>query len=248
MNLSLIDTILWGTGFAANSVLLFVLLYCGRAKILPWFTAWIGFQVLYTVALYGGYRWGTRALYSDIYWSGAVVDFLLQVSLVVEIAHIVLQSTGEWAEGARSKFFGIGLAGALFAGGMAWWIAPAAPSSLDAWEVRGNLFTTMLICCSFTGIMSVSQRLGLVWRGYVMRLGFGLIAWSFVAFATDTLHSYWGAEKHFVTLEHMREWVYLFAILYWAVAFWLPERQPEEFSPELINNLLDLQTRARLNK
>lgn len=244
MHFSLTDTILWGAGFIANSVLLCVLLFRRRSKILPWFTAWIAFQVLYTVVLYCGFRWGPRHLYADLYWSGATIDFLLQVGLVVEVAHIVLQTSGEWAEGAKVRFYGIGLAGAVFAGSIAWWIAPAAPSSLDAWEVRGNLFTTMLICCSFTGIMSASQRLGLVWRGYVMRLGNGLIAWSFVAFATDTLHSYWGTETHFRTLDHIRQWVYLGAVLYWSVAFWLPEAASKEFSPRMHGDLIDLQARV----
>ncbi len=241
MHLSLMDTVLWGTGFVANSVLLLVLIRCRRWRLIPWFTAWIGYQVLATVMLYGGLRWGSREVYAGLYWSGALIDFVLQIALVIEVARIVLRVHGEWAEGARARFYGAGAAGALFAGLMAWWIAPTTPGSMDMWERRGTLFSTMLICCTFTGVMLASQGLGLVWRGHVMRLGYGLIAWSFAAFAIDTLHSYWGDVTYFTALEHTRQWVYVGAVMYWAVTLWLPERPPREISPAMGADLIQIQ-------
>lgn len=244
MNLSLMDTVLWGTGFLGNSVLTCVLLRRARWRILPWFTTWIAYQVLDTIALYLGFRWGSHAVYAGLYWTGALIDFVLQLALVLEVAHIVLQIHGEWAEGARARFYGIGVAGAVFAGMMAWWIAPSTPASLDTWETRGTLFSTMLICCSFTGIMLASQGLGLVWRGHVMRLGYGLIAWSFAAFATDTMHIYWGNAQYFKLLEHTRQWIYVTAVAYWVVAFWLPEREAQQISPAMAADLIQLQALA----
>ncbi len=235
---------LWGTGFVANFVLALVLFRRRRWEVLPWFTAWISYQVLATLALYSGMRWGSHRVYASLYWAGALIDFVLQIALVIELAHLVLQIKGEWAEGARARFYGSGIAGAIFAGVMAFWIAPSATSSLDLWEMRGSLFSTMLICCFFSGIMIVSQRLGLVWRGHVMRVGYGLIAWSFVAFATDTMHSYWGRSEHFAVLEHARQWIYVGAVAYWIVALWLPERDPKQISPEMARDLLLIQARV----
>ena len=114
----------------------------------------------------------------------------------------------------------------LVALGMAWAMKPAAATMLDAWEARTSLFTTILICLLFTGIMMASQQLGLGWRSHVMREGYGLMVWVLVAFLTDTLHAYWRTAEHFTALENIRIAVFQGSLVYWAVAFWISERQP----------------------
>ncbi len=226
MNLSLMAIVLWAAGFVLNAALLSVLLYRRRYKTVPWFTLWIASGCVYTIALFLGYRFSSHHVYAIIYWSSDFVDLLLQVAVVSEIARIVLRRSGRWVEGARARIAVVGAVAPLAAFGIAVAMKPAAETALDAWEARASIFSTILICLLFTGVMAASQQLGLGWRSHIMREGYGLTVWALVAFATDTLHAYWRTMGHFTALEHIRMVAYLGSLVYWAVVFWLPEKEP----------------------
>jgi hypothetical protein len=119
----------------------------------------------------------------------------------------------------------MGLIAPIIALGMAWFMTPAAETRLDAWDARGSLFTTILICLLFTAVMATSQQLGLGWRSHIMRESYGLVMWTLVAFVTDTLHAYWRTLGHFTLLENIRIVFFQGALIYWAIAFWRPESE-----------------------
>ena len=229
MNLSLLDTVLWAAGFLLNAALLFILFYKGRYRIVPWFTAWIGFEILYTIMLFVAFRFGSKHTYALLYWTDAFGDILLQLFVILEIARYVFRRSGRWVEGVGR--LGVYAASAPFiAGLLAWRMTPAATSVLDAWDSRASLFTTVLVIILFTAIMLVSQQVGVGWRSIVLSEGYGFLILVVVAFFTDTLHAYWRTAEHFTELEHIRILAYLGALLYWSVVFWLPEREMEPIS------------------
>jgi hypothetical protein len=225
VRLSLMAMVLWVAGFVLNSALLFVLLYKRRYRTMPFFTVWIGFGCLYTITLFLGYRLGSRHLYAVLYWSGAFLDLVLQVAVVLEIARSVLRRRGRWVEGARQRMLWIGSIAPLIALAMASFMRPAAQTRLDAWDARASLFTTILICLLFTTIMVASQQLGLGWRTHTIHESYGLVMWTLVSFLTDTLHAYWRTLGHFTLLENVRIVFFQAALLYWAIAFWRPETE-----------------------
>ena len=182
--------------------------------------------MIFNIALFLSYRFGTHHMYGVIYWTADFLDSLLQIFVVLEIARNVLHRSGRWVEGARLRLILMGATAPVVAVAMAWAMKPAAATALDAWEARTSLFTTILICLLFTGIMMASQQLGLGWRSHVMREGYGLMVWVLVAFLTDTLHAYWRTAEHFTALENIRIAVFQGSLVYWAVAFWISERQP----------------------
>ena len=237
MNLSLVATILWTAGFILNAVLLFVLLYRRRYKVVPWFTAWMGFQIVCTISLYLAYRFSSRHDYLVIYWSAFLIDVLFQIAVVFEIASSALRRGGRWVEGARARLLWMGLGALAVSSAMAWKMHPAAETRPDFWAARASLFTTLLICLLFTGVMMASQQLGLSWRSHAMREGYGLTIWALVAFLTDTLHAYWRTMSHFGALEHIRMAFYLGSLLYWTVAFWIPEQESVPLTTEARKSL-----------
>lgn len=243
MKFSLLATIIWAAGFVLNAALFFVLLYKRRYRTVPWFAGWIGFGCLYTITLFIAYRIGSRHLYSVLYWSGAFVDLLFQIAVVLEIARSVLQRSGRWVEGARVRLTLMGAIAPAVGLVMAWFMTPAAETKLDAFEARGSLFTTILICLLLSSIIAASQQLGLGWKSHVMRESYGLIVWTLVAFITDTLHAYWRTMGHFTALEHVRMAFYQASLIYWTVAFWLPERDMVSLSTETIKRLNQLKVR-----
>jgi hypothetical protein len=240
MNLSRLDDILWAASFMGHVALLCVLILRGRWRTFPIFTALIAFDTFLTVSLYGIYAHGSKIWYARIYWAAAVVDFALQIGVVLEVARIVLRPTGAWVRDARKQFVIWALMGVALAVLLAWGVSPPGLKAKEAWEVRGSLFTSLVTCELVLVMALTATRLGLGWRSHVMALGQGLAVWSIVAVAVDGIQSYLGAAQQFATLDHVRIFVYCASLLYWIVQFWLPEPVRRPISPEMRNYILAL--------
>ena len=223
VSFSLTAMILWATGFLGHLALLAVLVIRGKARMVPWFATWVVFNLVYTIALFGAYRLGTKQSYVLLYWGGAFLDLALQVGIVLEIARYVFRRGEAWVGGAKNLLLWSGIASVLIGILMGLWMTPLSTSRLDAWESRVDLGATVLITLLFTAIMVFSERLGVSWRSVILREGYGVAAWSVCSFVTDTLHAYWRTAEHFTILEHLRVVLYLGALGYWMVIFWLPE-------------------------
>ncbi len=228
MNLSVWANVLWAAGFLLNAALIIVLFFKRRYRIVPWFTAWMTVEAVYTVALYFTYRFGSKHAYEILYLTADFLDVALQIAVILEIAGFLLRRSGRWVEGARLRLVLMGGLAPLLALAMAWFMQPAANTRLDSILARSSLFTTILVCVLFTGILTASQSLGLGLRNHVMRESYGFIIWNLVAFLTDSLHAYWGTLGHFTLLENVRIAVFQGTLVYWCVAFWLPEKQEEK--------------------
>jgi hypothetical protein len=227
VSLSLMALALWAAGSSLNAALVVVLLYKRRWKTVPWFTAWIIFQLTFAAACFVVYRVGSKETYRWVYWLGALVDFLLQIAVVFEIASSVMKRGGQWVEGAKSALLPFAIGGLVIAAGFAVTMTPAAPNLLYALNARASLFTTILICFLFAAVVRGSQNLGLDWQSHIARESYGLTMWTLAAFVTDTLHAYWRTLGQFQTLEHVRITFFQASLLYWCVAFWLPEPEPK---------------------
>lgn len=240
MNLSSLDDVLWAVSFLEHAALLLTLLIKGRWRTFPVFTVLIGFQTALTISLYVIYARGNGALYAYVYWWAEVIDFLLQIGLVLEMARIVLRPTGTWIQDARRQFGIAATAGVGVAALLAWGVSPPGLRSLEVWQVRGSLFTSLVIC-ELVLLMALSAtRMGLGWRNHVMSLGQGLAVWSIVAVGVDGIQSFVGGAQQFATLDHLRVAVYCVALGYWTVQFWLPEPVRRPISPEMRDYLLAL--------
>ena len=233
MNLSALDFALWAANCLGEAVLFTILIYRRRWREFPVFTTLIGYEAAILAALYLTYLCFTQVWYARIYWSYALFDFFLQLGVIWEIARVVLRPTGTWVRDARKQFILWGAAGILLAAALPWMVTPPAATLLHRWEVRGNLFTSLVICELIAVVTRTSKSLGLGWRNHVMALGNGWTAWAVVAILVDGLHSYFGAERYFRDLEHMRMFAYLAALSYWMVQFWLEEPARQPISPEL---------------
>ena len=165
----------------------------------------------------------------------------------MEMARIVLRPTGTWLSEARGRFLVSGLLGAMVAAGAALLLHPDANSSLDVWEIRGNLFTGIIIVELFSAMMGAANRLGLQWKSHVMGLGQGLFVWSAIAVLVDALHNVLGSYRWFTALDNMRITVWTAAAIYWAVVFWKPERNRNPLSPEMEQYLLGLHRRVKFD-
>ncbi len=233
MNLSALDYVLWVAVSFGQAALLATLIVRRRGREFPVFTSLMGYYVAQSLLLYLIYRQCERIWYVRAYWTTAVLDFALQLGVIWEIARIVMRPTGTWVRDAKKQFILWGAAGILFAAALPFLITPPAASLLHRLEVRGNLFTSLVICELIAVVTRTSKSLGLGWRNHVMALGNGWTAWAVVAILVDGLHSYFGAELYFRQLEHARMFAYLAVLGYWMVQFWLEEPARQPISPQL---------------
>src|ERR1700733_7986864 len=115
MQVSLLAEVLWAAGFCELLVLILVLMFRRRWQVFPFFSTYIIFQATEIVVLYGVYRWSSHRAYFWAFWGGSVIDLLLQLFVVYELARIVLKPTGTWVRDARKMFLLLAVAGTLIA-------------------------------------------------------------------------------------------------------------------------------------
>jgi hypothetical protein len=121
MRLTGLDFLFWAAGFAGHLALLFVLWYRRRARGFPFFTALITLNVCRTIGLYFVLHYGTRAGYFYGYWLAAVLDVMLQLCVVYEIASRVFRPLDVWARDVRSSFVWLVSLSVLVAFGLRGW-------------------------------------------------------------------------------------------------------------------------------
>ncbi|HTV81586.1 MAG TPA: hypothetical protein VME18_02960 [Acidobacteriaceae bacterium] len=242
MKLSLLDGLVWAISFLGTIALLGVLLWRARWKQFPVLTSWMAYQTAYNIAMFALYVHGSAKLYVRIYWITLWPDFLLQLGVAVEIARIVLRPTGTWVRDARSLFMTAGFGGAVVAAILSWWISPPH-GTYTAWELRADLFTSLVICELFVAMSFTANHLGLGWRNHVMAEGQGLTAWAGIMTITTALQSYFG-NKHFDTIDHFRGIAWIGATAWIAIRLWLPEPERLPLSEDLQKYILALHRRV----
>lgn len=247
MNPSALDWLLIASTSLGNVGLFAVLIFRRRWKDFPFFTAYMGFDSALVPLLYLIFWIGSQTWYSRVYWTSILIEFVLQLGVIWEIARIVMRPTGSWVRDAKKTFILWGAAGILLAAALPWLVTPPAAGLLERLAVRGNLFTSLVICELIAVVTRTSKSLGLGWRNHVMALGNGWTAWALIAILVDGLHSYFGAERYFGVLEHVRMFAYLSALGYWMVQFWLEEPARQPISPELSNYIQALHRRINLD-
>lgn len=240
MRLSFFDSVLWAAGPICNAALISVLLIRRRLHDFSALGLWAATSLLTTIALFLIYRINSGHPYSIAYWVSEVVDALLQLAVVLQVAGIVLEPL---RSRPRLRSIGMGLlpvgAGVL-ALTLTWAVHPRALTPAGVLEIRGQLFTSILIGVVFTAVLLLSQQMGLHWRSHVMAVGYGLTAWALISLTLDLLHGYWGRYHYFLALEHIRMVAYLGIFLYWSVALWRDEPESKLATPEMHETLLRL--------
>ena len=244
MKLASLDNVLWAAALAGNAALLTILLVRRLWRLFPFFTGLIAFSIARTVLLFLISSSHSGWAYFRTYYALLLVDYILQVALIFEIARTVLRPTGTWVRDARRGFLLWASVGALLAAGIALTVSPPGMSGFDLWDARSLVFTALLTCEMFLAMSTAANRLGLPWRSHVMAVGQGLTVWAAIALLSDLGHVVFGWNRTFATFDYVLEFAYLGVLAFWAVSLWQPQRAREPLSPEMQKYLLALHRRV----
>jgi hypothetical protein len=229
---------LWAAGPLLDAALLCIVCLRRRLRTFPVLAAWLLFSLLSTVALYFIYRYASHHVYALAYWTTDGLDALLQIGVIAEVAHIVFRPLAVERKGIRLTLLIAVAAAVSFA--VIWWIHPISPTRAGVWEIRGDLFASLIVSGTFTVVLLISQKQGMHWRSHVMSIGYGLMVWAVLGLVLGLLHGYWGRHEHYVAVEHVRMIVYLCILGYWIVSLWKNEPERERPTPEMHEAVLHL--------
>jgi len=260
VRLSEMDLFFWAAGFAVHLVLLFVLFYRGRARVFPFFTSLIAFSVVRTMILYPVMHYATTAGYVYTFWSLAVLDVMLQLGVVYEVASRVFRPLNVWAPDVRGSFLWLLNLSTTVALALAWADNPLVRTRVGALVARGNLFAAALESEILIAMLALSVTARLPWKTHVAKIAQGLGIYALVSVLLETAHSYSGVSRllpSFSILSHVRIALYLCCATYWIVSLSRNERPARTMTAEMREKMFalgsqvaydlhDLQSRKRL--
>jgi hypothetical protein len=227
---------LWLAGFLGQAALFIVLVVRKRFRDYPVFTGYITFELLTTIVLYSIHRFGTHHLYFVGFWTLVGLDYCLQVGVLAEIAIELLRPNGQWLPGVRRYFLMWGSVGLVGAALLASFIGPPQGREITTgsnrlWNVRADIFSSLVISGFFIAISTLANRLGIRRRSYTFALGIGLtlLAFSGLLEEFSFIQTGW---NHLTIFTHVRMCVYIGSVAYWSWAFWRPDSYQTPVPPE----------------
>ena len=247
MHLSGLDLLFWAAGLIGHVCLLLVLWIRGRARLFPMFTALITLNVLRTVLLFCIRLYGTRYAYFYTYWGLAVLDVVIQLFVVYELATKVFRPQEKWASYSQQ--------------GLVWWVLvsiflaaaltsiPKPPTNLWAQVlfIKGSFFSSALLSELFVGMMILSVTEHLPWRTHVARISQGLGFYSLTTVLVESGITYFGLKSGtgvYQKLTHIRMIIYLGCVIFWIIMLWRQASTAREMTDQMRRELSAIQTAA----
>jgi hypothetical protein len=240
MHLTGLDFLFWAVSFVGHLALLFVLWFRRRALAFPLFTALITANVVRTITLYFIFLLGATRTYFYVYWSLAIVDILLQLGVVYEIAASIFRPLGSWAKDVRLSFVWLVSLSIAIATGLTWLASPPARLWVQELVLKGNLFSAALMSELFVALIALSVTVGLPWKAHVAKIATGLGTYSLIDFVIEIGQSYFGLSQDTTAwdnLAHIRIAVYIGCVVYWIVSLWQDAPPPRELSDRMYREL-----------
>jgi len=190
-------------------------------------------------------HYGTKDWYFYTYWSLTVLDTILQLCVVYEIASRVFRPLDVWGNDVQNNFLWLLSLSVCVATGLTWLASPPARTWMQAFATKGNLFAAALQSELFVAMMALSISARLPWKTHVAKIAQALGAYSLLGVLIETGHSYFGVGRElpaFIVLSHLRMAAYLACVTYWVINLWRDERPARRMTPQMRENMFTLQT------
>ncbi len=250
MHLSGIDDVLSACSLVGQLLLILVLFARKLVPKFPFFTASFIYSLIGDPLLFWVLDHESRTIYFKSYFAVIVLDYLLQLFILVEITlNVVLRVRRSLPKGALVVFFCVLCAGAIGA----YFLAPVQAGA----EATGTLLKVssvfaLLRVGLFVAIAGFAQALGINWRSHVLQIASGLAFYSTISLGLQLSLAHLSASggpkafpNAFHALDQAQVLVLLVTIGYWIWAFSRNEAPRKEFTPQMQQVLVTIAGTAR---
>jgi len=250
VHVSGLDGALWALGILGELLLLGILFLRRLQHVFPIFTAYLLWVLVSDpILLFIGSNPHTSFRYAQVYFAFSIVQFFLELSVLIEIGAIVIRPAKGSLPRAALTFLAaviviIGIGGFFFA-------THLNASTLNHPRTVFVAECTMAILrlATFLVIAASAQVLGLGWKNHVLQLASGLAFYAAVTLVAAIAKSHLRASPTYVEqYRHLLELGvvgYLCSLTYWCYSFARKEAPRKEFSPQMVQLLVSMSGSAK---
>jgi hypothetical protein len=182
--------------------------------------------------------------YFQAYYSSSVVEYVLELGILLEIAAIVLRpAKRSFPKGIFLSLLGTMLATGIISFFFAAHVNAATLADRRTFVVIDTTFAILRLVI-FLFIAGFSQVLGLSWKSHVLQLATGLALYSLVMLAGELAQSQLHAspfyDARYTYWSEIEVAGYLCTLYFWGYAFAKKEAPRKEFSPQMTKILVSL--------
>lgn len=233
MHLGVLDQSLWAATFSEDLILTFVLFFRQRARMYSCFTMLIGLDIVRTVILFLIHLFGTKSAYFYVYWTLALVDVILQIAVLYQVAARAFRPAGEWARDILHELVYLIVISSVVAVTLTWLPNPSVLMRLQIVLLKGNFCSALLLSELSVGILVISVRAGLPWTTHAARIIHGFVVYLLCTLSLETARTYFGMAQGshvYQDLSRVRIVTYILCMAYWIVTLWRDAPPPHEMS------------------
>lgn len=220
--------------------------FAGEPEGSPFFTALITLGVVRTILLYLVMGHG-QLPYFLTYWTLAVLDTVLQLCVIYEIASLVFRPLDVWAQDVRKSAAWLLALSITVALGLTWMASAPAHTWMQSFVTKGNLFAATLMSEFFVAMMALSISAGLAWKPHAAKIAQGLGAFALFGVLIESGYTYFGRSPgapSSILLSHLRMAAYLGCVTYWIITLCPDEQPARELTREIHEKMFTLQARV----
>ena len=256
MPFSVLDYFFLITGLALEATLLTVLLRRGLGRVYPSFFLYLCLNLLEDPSGLA-IRVFSRHLYDQFYFVTTLLDYVLQLLVLSEIARNVFQPTRTLIRtGLRRTIFlliFIGAASVVFVLS-APHLSPALSRSVsfetvEPFVVRISLVLAVLKILLFLALAGFAQFLGIGWKNHVLQLATGFAFYGAISLSVQLSSSHVPAGplylKHLLVLNSVQAAAYLLTLVFWIWAFSRNDAPRKDFTPQMQEVLVTIAHSAK---
>jgi hypothetical protein len=255
MPFSALDYFFLITGVALEATLLTVLLRRDLGRVYPSFFLYLCLNLLedpsgLAIRVFSSH-------YDQFYFVATVLDYVLQLLVLSEIARNVFQPTRKLiGTGLRRTIFlliCIGVVSVVFVLS-APHLSPALSRSVsfetvEPFVVRISLVLAVLKILLFVALAGFAQFLGIGWKNHVLQLATGFAFYGAISLSVQLSSSHVPAGplylKHLLVLNSVQAAAYLLTLLFWIWAFSRNDAPRKDFTPQMQEVLVTIAQSAK---
>lgn len=237
------------TGILAEIALVGLLLYKRVGRKLPVFVVYCCWALGSDLSAYGMRVFAPGGYGINFYIALNVVDFALQLCVLVELSWSVLRPLQSYLSRKALPLIG---AAVLAAGVALWPFAGLAgiEQTTPAWHFLMQLQQTasILRILFFLLLAVCSHLLSIGWRDRELQVATGFGFYSLVSLAVAVLNTHNATMTHFKNLYWAVAISFVCSLLYWVGSFAQKEAVRHEFTPQMQQTLLKLAEAVRVTR